>query len=372
MAIQKIKRATKQNKRKAAGKIEAAPGLEEKRKEFQDVASGKSQIITAAPAPKHHSASRRTLIIVVGALLAVFGTTAVVYAYFWYQSPDKVVMDAVMNSVTAKSARYDGKVFLLGSQQPQIMYSGAFGEGKTKLDVKVSMPRGSELSELNASTVATKDDLYLKIDQASRLIGETAPPVIRKTFEPHMSLIKDEVDGKWLRVNPGDIDMYQPITHVSHCAVSVFRLLTTDDSAARTIGGIYLQHPFFRVSESTRPTESIGKYALTLDTIKYDQFKERLYGSKFYASLAACNRQAHDVKAADLDGLLINLTIDKSKRELTDVTITQGTSFTSKLTLTPKFNETVNIETPTNVAKIGDIQAKAFRNTVKDLLKTAQ
>ena len=375
MAIQKIKRATKQGKAKQVESVETSSDLEEKRKKFQSVvAGGEPVVVTVAAPPKHHSASRRTLIIIVGALMAVIGTVAVAFAYFWYQqSPDRIVMDAVMHSLDAKSTRYEGKLFLLGSPEPQITYKGAFGDGKSKLDVTVGMPSGIEFTQLNTSTVATKDDLYLKIDQASRLISETAPPAIKETFEPHLSLIRQEVDGKWLKVNPSDIDMYQPITQVSQCAASLFQLFTTSDSSAyNKVFDVYKQYPFLKVSESAHSTGQIGKYLLTLDADTYDQFKEKLYKSAFYASLALCNREAHDIKTNDIRQMAITLTIDKSKREVIDMVMTQGGVQGSKLVLTPVFNETVSVQVPTETARIGDIQAKALRSSVQEVLQRAQ
>lgn len=372
MAIEKIKRAEKSAKRKAAEKIEVAPNLEEKRKEFQEAVVSKKAAKKLVAAPKPRSNSRRTLAIVIGSLLTVLLTTGLVYAYSWYQSPEKIVMDAAMNAVSAKSATYEGKAYLFGSKQPQINYGGAFGNGLGKLNVAISMPLGGDLSALDASLVNNKDDIYLKIDKVSQLIEETAPPAFRESFQPYLPLIRDDVDGKWINVNQNDIDLYQPVTHVSRCAADIFQVLTTDQAAARTLGSMYLQYPFFKVDELSQPADATGKYRLTLDTGKYTMFKERLYGSEFYASLASCNRETHDVKGSDIQDLAIDLTINKASRELTEVSLDQSKTFPSRIVLQPKFNVPVAIEVPKDIARMSDIQAKAIQDDVRSTLRRPQ
>lgn len=371
MAIQKVKKADRRHK-KAAEKVEVSSDIEERRRQFRHAASGKAA--ASVPAiPQRRAISKRTLIMLIGILVIISGLGAAAWGYSWMQSPDKIVMDALSNASKASSTSYKGEISLLGSPEPQIIFNGAFSEGKSRLEAKVGMPAGIELSELNVSSIVTKDNYYLKLDEASRLISETAPPALKDSFAPHLPLIREKVDGKWLRVNPNDIDMYQPITHVSRCVASVFRIVTTGDASAQSVvTGLYAQYPFLNVTDSSRPGDTTGKYALRVDTAKYDAFKERLYRSSFYAALAACNQQEHDIKSDDLKSLTIELTIDKVKRVITELTIDQNTSFSTKLTVTPVFNEAVSVQEPTQVVRVSDIQAEAFRNSVKDLLERIQ
>lgn len=368
MAIEKIKRADKSAKRKAVEKVEAAPNLEEKRKEFQDAVTNK-RAAKKLVAPKPRGNARRTLIIVISALVVVLGATGIAYAYAWYQSPEKIVLDAAMNAVSAKSANYEGKTYLFGSKQPQISYSGAFGSGLSKLDVSISMPLGGDLSSLNTSLVTTKDDVYLKIDKASQLIDETAPPAFKQSFQAYLPLIRDEVDGKWIKVNQNDIDLYQPVTHVSRCVTDIFQILTTEQSATQTLAGMYSQHPFFKVDELSQPADAIGKYRLTLDNAQYEKFKARLYGSAFYASLASCNKKSHDVKSSDVQDLMIDVTVNKANRELTEMSIDQGKASTTRVTLQPRFNAPADIEVPKNTARMSDLEGKAFQDYMKTTLQ---
>lgn len=57
------------------------------------------------------SSGKRTLIVAIAAIIVALVTSAGAYAFFWYQSPDKIVMDAVMNAASASSATYSGTIY---------------------------------------------------------------------------------------------------------------------------------------------------------------------------------------------------------------------------------------------------------------------
>jgi hypothetical protein len=376
MAIEKIKRASKTTKRQAVEHVEAAPNLEAKRQLFQEVASSKKPVDTISSVaesetkalPKHHTASKRTLMIIVAAAAAVIATSICAYAYFWYQNPEKIVLDAIVNAASSKSTQYSGKMYLLKSEDPQVSFNGVTNDGVGQINTTVKLAPSGEVSTLNASAIFDHNDLYAKIDKASLLV-QNGPSDIKKTLAPYTSVIQQKVDNKWIKVNPGDLNDFKSVTFVSQCMVDVIKELTTNRSTVSGLIGAYQKSPFFNATESTKPADSVGEYSLQLDSGRFDKFRQDFVRSKAFASLAGCSAANDMPTGAQLSGMEINLTINKAERQIIHITVKNDKQFISKISIDPIFNTSAPVTVPHDAQTLNDIKAIALKDYVSGLLK---
>jgi hypothetical protein len=360
MAIEKVKRASKSLKQKEVEKVEPSPELEQKRQHFQQVAATEKPV----QKPKHHSHWKRTLIIAVGALIAVVGTSTAVFAFFWAQTPDRIVMDAVLKASSAKSTTYSGTMLEKGDTEPKISYSGAFSNGLSQIAVKVKTPYGGDLSTVNGKALLDKQDVFIKLDKASQLIDKSAPDSLRPIIKGMIPEIKERADDKWIRMSPGDLDTFKAITNVSQCSVDVLRKITTDESSRSTLVAMYRSAPFLNVTDISSGDAQVGTYRLSINTDQFDAFMQKLNQSEYYKSLAGCYIGTSILKGKNLSGLSVTLTINKAERLITKVSVDTGRTFASTFTVAPVFDVPVKLETPKTFTKFEDIKAEAFKQYI--------
>lgn len=368
MAIEKIKR-TKSHKREAAKLVPSSPDLEETRKQFQEaVVVGPSHPLVTADdshtSPVHHSGRRRTLMVAVAALIVVLATSASTYAFFWYQSPDKVVMDAVMNAAAASSATYSGTVYEQNGTKPTVTYNGAFSNGLSHIRAKVSTPFTGDLSTINTEAIIGKDVLFIKLDKTSQLVRSSVMPSLRPAVDLMMPEIKSKADDKWIELTPGDLSNFNTLTLISQCTVDVMQRMTTDAQFRSDVLALYDQSPFLHVTDSGPIDDKVNKYTLSLNADKFNKFLDILIDSKPYQSLAGCRIDTKVVTGDNLKDFKLVLEINKAERQITHVEANTGGYFMSRIVLDPVFNIPVTVAPPTSATNFNDIKAQAFRQYI--------
>ena len=372
MAIEKVKKTAKV-KRKQGEDVPPSPNIEAKRQEFKEYLSGEKPLPvdnTTGQLPAAKSNPKRRLAILIASIVAaIIISVLIIYTVFWARSPEKVVLDAVRNAAAAQSIEFNGTMYLQQSQKPQVAYNGAIRDNMGRLDAAIQTELQGDLSALQTSTVFGSGGIYLKINKLSQFISQGSPPQVKATFAPYLPIIKQDVDDKWMKVNSGYVGLYEPLTGVSQCVVDIMQKITSDRSGSLTkLLDIYMRNPLFTLVELSEPNDATGKYRLTPNQKHADAFLQALFSSSLHASLAGCSVEPGSVKGTNLQGISVDLAIDKASRQLTYVDVTTGQRSVSRVTVEPQFNTGASVQVPQKTSNLGDIQAKALQNDVNSIL----
>lgn len=352
MVTKKIK--TKQNKL-----TDSAPGvadIEAKRREFQQAVAGNNKI-SGKSQPKHHTPRRRTLIIFVGAFLVMVGSALVAYAYFfWYNSPDKIVADALTNAVSAQSVAYTAEIN--APTKPIATLQGKYMTGLAEANTTIHTGLANDLNKVRASLVATPRDTYVKLSHATQLARQVAPLDQKKTYETFTPLVAGIVDDKWLRVTPADLTILQGVTHVSDCTANSIRSALVNPRTRTTIGQLYMSSPFFTIKE-IKTEKQYSTYQLTIVKQTLDAFLDAVT-TNGETPLSKCNLEIAAIKRSTMDATVTEVIIDRTTRTITQIIVNTSGKDPVTTMVVPVFGQPVTISEPQNATRFADIKAQFY------------
>ncbi len=356
MAIKKVKSA--QNKIKDP--VAKAPDLEAKRKKFQQAAATVKPVHTPKKTqPKHHTSRKRTVIILVGALLAIIGSVSVAYGvFFWQQSPDKMVADALSNAASSQSVSYDIEVNSPTMSLAAI--SGSYKDGNSQAEAVIRTALPGALATVTGSVMATNKNLYVKVPNATEVVREILPESQQKVAGLLLPLIQNDINDKWIRMAIADTAFFQGVTNVSSCVVESARNLSVNQQARMLMTRAYMQNAFFAAKE-VKTDKNRGTYQLTIDRTKFHAFIDAITRSSPAIPFSKCNKELAAVKASAVDTSVIELVIDKTTRTLTQVTVSTPGKDAMTVMISPVFDQTDAISEPTEgVTRFDDLKAQFF------------
>ena len=170
--------------------------------------------------------------IISGVLILILAIAAALLYFLWWQNPQKIVTDAVVNTMTTKKAVVNGKMTVIASNDSKIELNikSAADSPKTKTDVeaKITLKNVSKTINLKAAVVTDQDGtIYIKLDGMRKLVEsvvslaiesnvpssayEASPSLkqqieaIKKQIISQLEEKMSKIDGKWLKTTAEDI-----------------------------------------------------------------------------------------------------------------------------------------------------------------------
>ena len=113
--------------------------------------------------------------IISGVLILILAIVAALLYFLWWQNPQKIVTDAVVNTMTTKKAVVNGKMTVIASNDSKIELNikSAADSPKTKTDVeaKITLKNVSKTVNLKAAVITDQDGtIYIKLDGMRKLV----------------------------------------------------------------------------------------------------------------------------------------------------------------------------------------------------------
>jgi len=352
------KKKTPIKKRESKKSVAPAPNLEKKRQEFQDAAARtkKQAVKKGSSEPKHHTPRKRTIIIIVAALLAVVGTVSVSYAYyFWQQSPEKIVADALVNASEASSATFD--VDVNSPTRMLASVNGSYTEGRSQFDARIKTKYPGALSDVHVSAINADTSLYVKSPHVSGLVGEMLPVGQQDMINAITPVVKDQIDDKWLYIQSTDVNYVKAMTGITSCLVESARRVSSDSFARSELVEIYLRNKFFEIEE-TRADKNFATYELTVNKDMFNDALNDLALSR--APFGGCRAELNTLRSDKIYNLVIHLVIDKSSRTIAQATVSVSGADGMTAMITPRFNVPVEIRAPSENVRFDDIKTQLF------------
>lgn len=258
-------------------------------------------LVPAVPPKK----SRKKLFIITGivvAALALLGGGSALAYNLWYQNPDKVVTDALVDALTAKTINATGTI-------GQEMKDGSF-----KVDISGRNDQNSNSTFAAKLTFTTKDtgtitadgeaiygsngDIYLKLNNAQDLantIEKQSNGLI--TFAPFNKVIQ-KIDGHWIKIGKDDLgDISPEAQKTQNCVADVMNSYENDASFHATVKNeietLYGTHRFIVVGNKlgSRTINGVGSlgYSLSIDQKVAKDFFTGINDTQIGKKLKACD-----------------------------------------------------------------------------------
>lgn len=346
-----------------------------------------------APAPKKRKAPLLIIILVV--ILAVIGG-GIAAGLAWYQNPDKVVTDSIINSLSAKQAIVTGT---LGMNNDDVSIDvaldakGKENEGSVAAVITIKAKSG-ELADkdlkINADAISTKDgDVYFKVSNLEAAvnsyidtmiesqvkvyqnIGYTLTPAdiakMRMEAKSQFASILSKVDDQWIKVSADELK--DENDESSACVAAAVEKITTDRAVAKEVLDVYENNRFIVVKESLGTKDGSMGYLLSLNEDTAKGFGKQVQDTTFGKDLEKCDANIFkdtdstvDKSDSDLKNARFELWVDQWTHKITRVVFNGEIDDTSSINLTTdlKFDYMTNVEAPkvpADVKSIKELQA---------------
>lgn len=332
-------------------------------------------------APFHPFASKakrdrkKLIIIVAAALVVLLGGFYAVYA-LWYNNPNKVVADALTHLVTTKQG--DVKADLtLHTGSADVKFAGNLqvaesGDGRMtgNLDVKI----GEETLSTSGEVVATKENLYVKVNDARKLANSFYQAFAGQDVPAEFNNLLNLVDGKWVVITSKEyfeMSGNKDAQKQSECVDKVYTTFQTDKKQQGELANAYQKNQFI-VVKKTLPTEAVNgasslHYELSVDSGKFKSFSTAAQQTSVFKALDACYggelakslQQNGDATSNELSGGKLELWVDQWSHKPTKLSYSSGeTGQNASIVTTFNLGKAQTITVPKGETTVDQLQTE--------------
>lgn len=329
---------------------------------------------TATPQPPKKS-KKKIIIgsIIAGAILLFVGGGALAYN-FWYQNPEKVVYDALMNTFKAKTTTGKGS-FTVKSDAVSLKVEFDSKGNRTDglIDAKVTMTgEGSDGEKLTVNVTAALlvkgDTFYFKLDNLRETVKDLESNLgeMATAAEP----IINKIDGQWVSVKASDYeDISKEAADQQRCMTKVFDDLTTNESMRQEVISLYKTNKILVIDKklATKSVEGVASlgYEVSVDVAATKAYIKGLADTSFGKEVKKCDDDIDFADAADDISTVksdssstIQLWVSRFGHEVTELNITGKSDDSSgSFVFNPIFNKDVEIEAPKDAITLKQLQA---------------
>lgn len=324
--------------------------------------------VTGAVPPK--SSRKKSFLIgaiVTGALALVIAGGVLAYN-FWFQNPDKVVTDSVLQAITAKTATYSGTLVSTGTTKLNLSFDGNAADGASTTHAKIILSQGATDYTIDGNILfGSEGDLYLKVANARDLV-QTYREQIPETARANFDQLIDKVNDKWVKIGANDLkSLSQGAGTAQQCMSDVIKDFQKDKQAGEELRKLYEKNRFITVDERLGSRDGSLGYKLGFNTDAAKAFVKESKSTKLYASLQKCDEtfSLDETKlfdeSAQKGASEVNLWVDRWTHQITRFQFT-GTGEDVRagqvnFLVEPRFNQPVKVETPKEATTLAELRA---------------
>lgn len=288
--------------------------------------------------PKDTSKKKLVIILIVLAVVLLGGGAAAAYK-FWYQNPEKVLGDSVMNLLTRKgSVANDGSLdyksqevnidaTLSGSGTRDLYGStatikftpqqGAFKDKEFTLKGD-AVYRQDGTAYVKASNVSALLDSYadLYVEQMVSTYkefgvtyNESERKELRAQIVESMKPIVSKIDGQWIKISAKDLSGDDADAGKQYeCVVNAANGVT-DKSKLRELSNLYAKNKFVVIKKELGSKDGSLGYEIDFDKTKAKEFGKQAENTALIKAFNDCNKD----KSTESESKTTDESIDKTK-----------------------------------------------------------
>lgn len=305
----------------------------------------------------------------------------------WYQNPQKVITDSLINMLTTRASVYTGSVKFTSDDIKISVDLTAKQENLTagSLAAKVTVNISGKDYDVNSDALMdSKGDLYIRLQNLGDIVNvaETSLGIIPNStnFLTSVDKLVKEIDGTWIKINNDDLKQYSSDTSTAKtCTSDALKKINSDKATYLELFDLYQKRQFIVMDKSLgQKGDSLG-YSLKVDTTALKSFQEGLVKTKIYKSIHDCDsnivanttdidKVATSPATTDKIELWTNIWSHQITKIVASSTDNNRTSF--EATLMPQYNQKVTITAPSTSITVSQLQtyvqdvAQAFQSSM--------
>jgi len=314
--------------------------------------------------------------IVAAAIVVLAGGSALAYN-LWYQNPDKVVTDALVNAITAKTVSATGS--LEAKSDDYTLKIDVAGRNSLEAHSTTAVTLAFNSDDIDFTVkgegiFSAEGDIYVKLDDARKLADS-----IEKQSDGQMSFevfdgVIDKVDGKWIKISSEDLgDFSEEYKDTQKCFAAISKQFESDKAFRATVENetkdLYKAHKFIIVGDKIGSRTISGQGSLGYKLIPDDKagaeffrgFGETQLGKK----LTECNKDLNFDDFADQTGKEdssatgeAEIWVSRFGHQITELNVKAHDDDTeTSFVLNPIFNKNEAIEIPTNSIPLSELKS---------------
>jgi predicted transcriptional regulator YdeE len=316
--------------------------------------------------------SKKPLIIglIIGLLVVLAGTSVAAYN-LWYQNSDKVLTDAVMNAVKAKTASYTGTVAITTNDDSgdttgtaKLTINGKNSGDASEVNVTLAMTNeGKDYSFSGAGLFDKDGNLFLKVNNVRDIIDELNEN--KATMPKSIDDLIAKVDGNWIKVSASDLKEFSAEAgETQTCVTDAMKKLENDSKATKEIADLYRNNQFVVVKEKLPSLDGSLGYVIDTDSSKGRTFMAGLKNTTAFKEIQKCNedlsldendffKESSDTSTKSR----VEVWVDRWSHQLTKIHITGSDDEGSgDATIVPIFNQAVEVNAPSKFVTISELK----------------
>lgn len=286
---------------------------------------------------------------------------------YWYQNPAKMVSDALLNTLNAKSLTYTGTIARTGSTKVDVAVDGGASADGGTVNAKFGFDaQGKKYTFEGSGLTNDKSDLYFKIKNIDDLVSNYRSAIPEQSHALFDQIIA-KVDDKWIKVSSSDVKSYNAdVAKAQKCTIEAVKKLQSDEATKAELEAAYKSHPFITIDKNLGSKGGSTGYTLKTNPSETKGFTQAYKTTSLYNTLKSCD-SGFVIKGDDMfngNAASFNVWVDRWTHRLTTVEMTRGTT---TVALHPTFNAPVSIATPKDATTLEQLQ-----KDVQALVQSAQ
>ncbi|HRJ06250.1 MAG TPA: hypothetical protein PK096_03635 [Candidatus Saccharibacteria bacterium] len=337
--------------------------------------------------------SKKRRYIIIGSIigLALLSGSGVAAYNLWYQNPDKVISDAVVNAVKAKSVKMNGDI-VYENKDVKLTVTPIFESNESVARINFTLKTAAKTPDYKAldnlsltadSVIERSGNVYFKLTnlrktydavvgtymetveksyKASGLTLDSAQKAeIRKQFDAYFGVLVDKLDNQWLKA---DTNSSSETSKSQKCYSEAYALLDKDENLNEVMKA-FDKNRFVTVKESLGTKDGSLGYQLDFNEAKANSFSKAVESTKFGKKIESCDStpsSTEDDTATEdstADKTVMKVWVSQWSHEFTKLEVSNpdlGSNMGSfSMTFSPTFNQPVDIQAPKGAKSFDEI-----------------
>lgn len=320
--------------------------------------------IVSAPQPHSLSKRKRTIIGVTIAALLLVAAAACTYAYMWYQSPERIILSAVLNTANSPSTGFNGTV---ASTAATMAVNGRMVDDKVAATGDGSITVGDAKINLKADAMLIGDKTYVKSDQLSKVIPQAFGVEGNAMVVNALGVIDEAVNSRWVELDSNSSQILSGGDKSSACLVDFMQKVAPSQAAKSQLVDLYRQNPFIVIATKSHDSQS-AVYNLSIDLEKFVAFKIALKDTELHQTMISCTNDTPIMTEEQAKNLSIQLTVDTQKMRISHVLLNSDNS-TTKIDMALSYDGIRSIAAPSDSVKVSELRTEVLRGFMTQQLR---
>ena len=304
--------------------------------------------------------------IVAGALGLLGGGTAAAYA-FWYQNPEKVVLEAVGSLFKQGASTHKISVDVKSEDTTvKVTIDAKVAENSAaQADVNAAIAYKDKDYKVTGSMISDKDgNIFFKVNDVKDLLEQFAGD--SADFSAFDNVIK-KIDSNWIKVSSDDLkSVSDEYSKTQKCTTDALKSFD-DKAVSDEVLAVYKKNDFITIGDKigSRTINGVGSlgYNVKLDEAKATSFYKALGDTKIGKALTACDSD-FDFKPstnkkddADVAKSEVQIWSSRFGHKLTELNVTAKSDddVTTKIVWNPTFAKDVTVTIPSKSVPISEV-----------------